>query len=133
AIQQHMRVRINQSRQTSLVREVDDLRGSRNCRRNRANLVAYDLEEDILSRLVRFAVNESSAMDETGHGDPRLFRNTERGKKQSGGQRDENADHLLSCIRTTRRAPTFVVSIKDASLCSVQSRAGEFFARPSSK
>src|SRR5690349_14819410 len=59
-------MRINQSRETGFTREIDHLRRARHRGRNRCDLVSFNYKEHILSRLLRFAINQSSAMNEKG-------------------------------------------------------------------
>src|SRR5205814_1951946 len=61
-------MRINQSWEAGLVREINHLCSSGHCSRNRRNPVAINLEEHVLPRLLRFAINQSSAMNEDGRG-----------------------------------------------------------------
>ena len=62
ALQQHVRVRVDQSRQARLARQIDHLRSARRRRSDLRNLLSLDLHYHIAPRLLRPAVNQRSAV-----------------------------------------------------------------------
>ena len=62
ALQKHVRVRIDQARQTCFTGKIDDI-AARGGASNLFNLLAFDHQHNIRARLIRFSIQQPAALD----------------------------------------------------------------------